>query len=58
LPEPPFVEIERRSIAMLTPGQWALHREDALRLYGQLAGALFEVRRLQLLLEDVTRRRG
>jgi hypothetical protein len=56
LPEPPFVEIERRSVAMLSPGQWALHREEALRLYGRLGEALSEVRRLQQLLEEVTRR--
>jgi hypothetical protein len=42
---------------MLKPGQWALHREEALRVYEQLAEALVEVRRLRALLEEVTRRR-
>ena len=31
------LEIERRSIAMLTPGAWALRREAALRLRSALA---------------------
>jgi hypothetical protein len=36
LPDQSCIEIERRSIAMLSADQWALHREDALRVYGQL----------------------
>ena len=51
LPEPELVEIERRSVAMLAPGQWALRRERAAELLEQLAWALRELRRLRQRLE-------
>lgn len=47
LPSTERIEIERRSVAMLAPGAWALRREEALDLYGQLIAALMEVRRCE-----------
>ena len=55
LPEPELVEIERRSVAMLSPGQWALRRERAAELLEQLSWALRELRRLRRLLEPPRR---
>jgi hypothetical protein len=36
LPIPELVENQRRSIAMLAPGAWALSRDEALELVSQL----------------------
>ena len=45
LPTAYEIENKLRSIAMLTTGQWALRREDALRLLAQLKEAVEELRR-------------
>lgn len=34
------VERARRSVVMLSPGQWALKREDAMLLFGALLAQL------------------
>ena len=34
------VERARRSVVMLSPGQWALKREDAMRLFAALLAQL------------------
>ena len=47
LPQPWEVENQRRSVAMLAPGTWALRREEAALLLGQLASALEEIQRLR-----------
>lgn len=47
LPQPWEVENLRRSVAMLSPGVWALRREEAAKLLEQLATALEEIRRLR-----------
>jgi len=44
-PTPEQVEIDRRSVAMLAPRQWALRREEALHVYAQLIEALLSARR-------------
>ena len=58
LPEAELVEIERRSVAMLSPGQWALRRERAAELLEQLGWALRELRRLRRLVEQPRRPRS
>jgi hypothetical protein len=47
LPSLYAVENQRRSVAMLSPGQWALKREDALDVLAQLVAALKDLRRLK-----------
>jgi hypothetical protein len=47
--DPPSVELvenQRRSVAMLAPGAWALKREQALDLYAELIRALLDAKRL------------
>lgn len=57
LPELWQLENGRRSAACLRPGEWALRREEAVELYSHLQEAIYEIRRLQRLLEEITRRR-
>lgn len=45
LPSSYEVANQRRSIAMLSPGQWALKREDALDGLEQLLAAVEELER-------------
>ena len=47
LPPPEDVERQRRSVAMLAPGQPVFAREEALDLLGLLVEALLEVKRLR-----------
>lgn len=47
LPSVYAIENQQRSVAMLSPGQWALKREDALDLLQQLSTALEELRRVR-----------
>jgi hypothetical protein len=47
LPTPEAIENQRRSLAMLTTGQPALNREQALKLLAQLEEAVEELQRLR-----------
>jgi hypothetical protein len=52
IPSPESIEYQRRSLAMLTVGQPALNREQALKLVEQLADAVDELRRLRRLSDE------